>query len=702
MIKILQGKLKWLIVGIFGLLGALSIWGISGTTINYDLSTYLPSDSISKVSIEVIGDEFGLTSAVQVMVEDISIIEARELKAQISEVSEVKSIIWLDDIIDLSKPLSSYDTSTIEAYYKDECALFTVTFITGDYDKTTEVGIDKIKVIIASYSSAMRGEAISNIETRRKTESEIFKIILIILPIAILILILASTSWFEPVIILLSLGLAVLFNMGTNFIFPSVSFITFSISAILQLAISLDYSLFLIHRFYEERDNGLEVIPAVVKAIKTSFGSISTSAVTTIAGFLALLLMRYKIGFDIGIVMSKGVIFSYIACLIILPIFIVIFAKTIEKTKHKKILPSFKKIAPLLYKFRHGALGLTLVMALGGFVLQQNTIYYYGSNSAANTEGNVAAQRASISDKFGEWSPIVFLVPNDIENADLKEASLIAELQNHDHVISVQALYAFVELGTPISVLPEALVEQFRSDSYSQIIVNCDLVNEDQTLYDFSIDIQNVVKKYYDTYYVAGNVTAITDVQEVVKGDSLIVTLVSLLAVGFVLIILFRQFTMPVILVFMIQTSIWINFAIPYIQGVSLAFIGYLVISGLQLGATIDYAVLVGNRYREFRSEFNPQEAMKKSVIASSASVLVSTLILTSAGVVLGLFSSMGAIKEIGILIGRGAALSGALVLLFLGPILVLFDKVMMKENQIYRFKRRKVKNEKKENITIE
>lgn len=676
--KISHGWFKWVMIGLYIFAAGASVFGLIQTKINYDLSLYLPQDSLTKQSLVIYEEQFGLTSTIQVMAEEVSIQEAKILKSRLQAIDEVAMVVWLDDVVDLQMPLESYDQETIKSYYHDEKALYLVSFNSGDYDPETEQGIKNIRNLLKEFSQGyLRGEPINNMETRLLTMKEIGKIILIVLPVAILILILASSSWIEPLLILISLGVAVLFNLGTNFIFPSVSFITFSISAILQLAISLDYSLFLIHRYYEEKDLGKDLISAITTALKAAFGSISASALTTIAGFLALLFMRYTIGFDIGLVMAKGVVFSYISCLTLLPILIVLFAPLLDKTRHRKLLPSFEKASKVMFKGRKVAIWALIVFAVGGAIFQTQTNYYYGNNQAAMKEGSIAEERSKINEVFGEWNMIVILVPN---TSSLQEKTLINELSALDNVISVQGIYAFIEQSTPITLLPEPLRQQFQTEDYSQIIVNTDLVEENQTLYTFSQTLESLVKSHYDDYYLMGSLTSTTDIRQAVKNDSLIVSLVSIGAVYLILLILFRQLTLPIILISVIQTSIWINFAIPFFQGVSLAYLGFLVVSSLQLGATIDYAVLLGSRYQEFRKDINPHEAMKKAVMTSSNSILVSTLILTAAGIVLGMFSSLGAIKEMGILIGRGAALSGGLVLLLLGPMLVMLDRFIVKK----------------------
>lgn len=670
---ILKGFTKWIILGVTLIISIVSIFLMLDVEINYDLSYYLPSDSKTKEALDILSDEFGLNSVVEVMVTDLSLSEALIIKNKIKTLDNVAYVIWLDDLVDINVPLSSLDQNTVNSYYKDNKALYTVMFNSGDYDLETEEGINNIRNEFKDLNIYLRGEAISNIETRNLTNSEILMIVIVVVPFALLILILASNSWFEPIPILITMGVAILINMGTNIIFPNVSFITFSMAAVLQLAISLDYSLFIIHRFYEEYQNGNGLVDSVVISVKKSLGSVTGSAFTTIAGFLALLVMQYKIGADIGLVMAKGVVLSYLSAIIILPILIVLFAPLLKKGMHKSFLPKFKNAHKILNPLRYVILGILIVLSVGGIIFSNKTNYYYGANSTANNDTPGAIEKDNINSVFGPFEPVIVLVPKG--NPSL-EYDLIKELLLNKHVLSVDALYNFVDPELPTSMIPIDVLNQFQSENYSQILINTNIINEDENMYLFSNELNELIKEYYDDYYLAGNSPSITDIKNTATNDSLYVTLISLGSVLFILLIIFKFNLTPIILVFLIQTSIWINFSIPYLENSSLAFIGYLVVSSLQLGATIDYAVLLAGRYQEERLKTNPFESMKNAITGSTPSILTSSLILTVAGYLIGMISSVDAVKEMGTLIGRGALLSGILVLFILGPLLVIFDKI--------------------------
>ena len=671
--RILSGCSKLIILSIVFVISIISILLMLQVEINYDLSKYLPNDSKTNQALKILEEEFNNFSMVEVMVSDVSINEALLIKERLKEIDEVSQVIWLDDLEDINMPINNMELNNVLSYYQDSKALYTVIFSSGDYDLETENGINKIRNLNISNDIYIRGVAISNIETRNLTNSEIMMIILIVVPFAILILFLASNSWYEPLLILITMGVAIIINMGSNIMFESVSFITFSMAAVLQLAISLDYSLFLIHRFYEEYQNGNSIVNSVIISLKKSIGSITASAFTTIAGFLALLVMRYEIGRDIGLVMAKGVLLSYLSAIIVLPILIVIFAPLLKRGMHKSFLPKFKRVGKILKPLRYVILVLVISLAGLGIYFSNQTNYYYGANSSANTDSLVSKEKDIITNTFNAFEPVLVIVP---KGHPILEYNLINELRNHENVIGVEGLYAFVDPEIPKEMIPIEIINQFEGTNYAQIIINTNLSVENEHMYQFSNDLELIVKDYYEEFYIAGEAPSINDIKNTAISDQTWVMIISISAVLLILLIVFKFNLTPIILVLLIQVSIWVNFSIPYLENMSLAFIGYLVVSSLQLGATIDYAVLLASRYQEERQKNNSFISMNNAIIESSPSILTSSLILTTAGYLIGMISTVDAVKEMGTLIGRGALLSGILVLFILGPLLMVFDKI--------------------------
>lgn len=687
--KILGSKIKYLILALFAILAVAGLVINFMVEINHDLTKYLPEDSNTKQALEILGEEFGNYAAVELMVKDVEKQDAIEIKNALKEVEYIKSVIWLDD---LEKYATLITDPTIlaqlqvvlEGFYKDNNALFQIVMEYDAYDLLTEEAIDNIKnlSILKDREFHLRGEALYNIDTRRIADGEVFKILVVIVPIIIVILLLAAKSWIEPVLILINLAVAIAINLGTNFILGEISFITQTMAMALQLAISLDYSLFLIHRYYEEKQNGNGAVEATAKALKTTFGSILGSAMTTVVGFAALLFMNYTIGADIGLVMGKGILLSFFTSIVLLPILIVIFSKVLDKSMKKRTRSAnIAKVAKVFYKRKWVTLILFFGLTVIGIVFQNSIKFKYGNTEISDAKSSVVKDEAAINQVFGVNKPVLILVPNgDLENELENEGKLSQELLANDNIIAINSISLYeTMLGIPRTYLPPDIKSQFIGDNYTRIIINIKIENESQEMYDFSDELNEIVAKYYEDYYLAGVATSTSEIKNVVTKDAIIVTLVSIIGVGLVILLIFKSFSLPVLLLIIIQASIWINTSILFVADMRVVYIGYLVIQTLQLGATIDYAVLLTSRYKEFRTENNSKEAIKKALNSSGISVIISAAVLAIAGYAEGLFSNISAVKEIGLLIGNGAVISCLLVIFVLPSALIAFDKIISK-----------------------
>ncbi|MDO4542080.1 MAG: MMPL family transporter, partial [Bacillota bacterium] len=617
-------KHKVLLYIIFAVLVIINGLFIAKVQVNYDMSQYLPDDSITKRSISVLEEDFSYPGMARVMVENVTPMEAMEIKKEILAIDGVSSVLWLDDFADITQPLSFIDQEYLRDYYTDNSALYTVEFGEGDYSDLTDQALLSINDLIGD-DGTISGSAEDSRITREIMASEVAKILMLVLPFCILILMLAGRSWVEPFLYVISIGVAVVLNMGTNIIFNNVSYITQSMTAVLQLAISMDYSLFLFHRYLEELDNGHERREALALAIRASFSSISASALTTVAGFLALVFMSYSIGFDLGIVLAKGIVFSFITTLTFLPLLILSCHKLIDKTRHRSFLPKFS--GAFAGKWKYGIVILAVVIAVPCFFAQQNNDFLYGDTSGSAASPQLQAAKEDMVDTFGNSEPVMILVPKDDVSAEDK---MCRELESLDIVRSIQSRTTLADPAIPENILPDSLKDQFLSDEYSRIVVFLNLGVESDLTYESTEELENVAEKYFTgQWYMAGKSTATTDIKITIEQDTIVITLFSLLAVALIILVTFRSLSLPILLVGVIEMSIWINMAVPYFQGTELIFIGYLVVSSIQLGATIDYAILMTNRYLEFRTLLSPNEAARETLKTAGGSVITSATILT-------------------------------------------------------------------------
>ena len=665
-------KHKKLIIGVF-VLAAILCAVLSGLVgVNYNFADYLTDDAASTRALEVMDEEYSQSVPnMRVLVYEVSIPQALAYKEKIADVDGVEEVNWLDDAVDIYEPLELAEQKTVEDWYKDGNALFSVTV---DEKKQDSV-IPAVREIIGE-ENCMSGTAVTSVLAPVNTSVEVQQIMFLAVPIIFLILILTTNSWFEPVLFMITIGVAILINRGTNLMFGTVSFVTNAAGSVLQLAVSMDYSIFLLHRFSENREEGLPVEKAMIEAVKQSVGSSLSSGLTTVPGFLALVLMRFKIGPDMGWVMSKAIVLSLVSVLCFLPALAISTYRLIDKTQHRTFVPKFDKFAALVMKLRIPALVLVILILPVSFLGQMKNDFFYGGSQVYSTQATQMGRDMEAIDKmFGSSNPVVLMVPKgDME----KEIAMNEELKKLDCVTSVVSYVNSVGNAIPSSFLPSETVSRLYSAHYSRFVITMEAEEKDPDWYEKVNDIRNIGEKYYgDKIQYAGDLVSTEDLKTTITQDN---TKVNFLAIAFVFCILlvnFKSLSLPVILTLVIESSIWINLGIPYFRGQTLFYIGYLIISTVQLGATIDYAILFSDRYMDFRKTFPKKEAAFMTLRTCTISILTSAAVLTLAGVILGKVSTNGVLSQLGILIGRGAALSFVLVIFVLPTLLILFDGVI-------------------------
>lgn len=648
--------------------------------VNYDLTSYLPDDADTMVAISTIRDEFGYPGSAELMVTDISIPLALELKERVAGVGGVKSVMWLDDVADVNMPVSMQDSGLVETYYKDGAARFQLEFWENGYSEKTISAIREIRELAeeSGGGTAMTGDAVSAGNLLEATSREMLLISGIAIVIIIGILLFATTSWIEPALFLVVIGVAIGINMGTDAIFGSVSYITKSCEALLQLAISIDYSLILFHRFKEERERTGDVKSAMQTAISKSVVSLGASCLTTVAGFAALTFMRYGIGRDLGFVLLKGILISLISVIFLLPALILYTVKWLDRTAHKSRMPKLKGFQRGVFRIRRVLVPVLVVIAIPAFLASQRNHFMYGDAGISAQEDSPAyIETKMIRDTFGSHRLSVLLVPSGDPSA---ESRLARELSEKDYVTDVTALSTVADSAVPRSLLPESLVDRFESENYARMLIYTSLEGESQYNFDCVADMKATVAAYYpDNYHIAGQAEGIANIKEIVESDFPVVNLISIGLVLLIILISFRSLSIPVLLTFVIELSIWINMSVPYFTDTPLTFLGYIIVSSIQLGATIDYAILLTDRYMEARIRLPKQEAMHFALDQSVGSILTSASLFAVAGISMYIFSNTSAISEIGLLIGRGAILSGLMVLVLLPLLLVMADKIIQK-----------------------
>ena len=686
-------KHRKLIIAVF-LFAAVICAGLSTMVgVNYKFADYLPEDAPSTVALNIMEEEYSQSIPnMRVVIHDVSIPEALTYKEKLEQVEGVEEVNWLDDAINIYEPLEDADQDTIDEWYKNSDALYSVTI--ADDETLKKKAVDEIRNIIGD-DNAMSGTAVTDVLSPVHTSQEIQKIMVFVLPIVFIVLLLTTNSWFEPVLFMITIGVAIMLNRGTNLIFGEISFVTNAAGSVLQLAVSMDYSIFLLHRFAENRAEEKEVKEAMIEAVKQSTGSVLSSGLTTVTGFAALILMRFRIGPDMGWVMAKAIVFSLLCVLCFLPALAITTYKLIDKTQHKPLFPDFHKFSKVIVKLMVPVLILAVIIAIPCYIAQGKNDFLYGSSRVYSTEETqMGRDLLSIEDEYGASNPLVIMVPK----GDLaKEQQMNEELKNNKNVTSVISYVNTVGSTIPDGFVPSESLSQLYSEHYSRFVVTVDTEEIQDGWTDKLDEIYGICEKYYgDDALIAGDLASTKDLKDTITVDN---SRVNLMAIGFVFVILlfnFKSLLIPIILTLVIELSIWINLSIPYFQSTTLHYIAYLIISSVQLGATIDYAILFTSRYLDERKTKNKKESARNSVQLCILSLFTSAIILTIAGFALGKISTNLVLSQLGTLVGRGAVISFLLVLILLPALLKLFDRAIEKTTMHTKFYREDKKHESK------
>ena len=770
--KIPEGivKLKWVFLVLFV---ALSIFGavmIPHTKINYDLTGYLPANCDSSTALELLKKEFDDKGMAYVMVKDVTPEKAGEIKTRLEKVEGVATVTYVESM-----------------NYKNNSALYTVTL--KDYDSTAGA-FDAVKDVIDALSDEkayLSGQSAFSYYTKLETEQSIMKLGIAIIIIILLVMLFTSKTYFELIVLILVFGAAMAINMGTNFLFVNgISYIANLVALVLQLALSLDYSIILLHRYMEERDNGEDAKTATVTALTKGLPEILSSSLTTVAGLAALMLMTLSIGAEIGLSLAKGIVVSMATVIFFMPALLVIFDKPIQKTRHKSFVPNVTKPARAIVKARKVIVPAFLLIAILAGVAQGFNKYSFNYNSGSLI---VAPKKVIEETGFGTLNSLVVVVPKgDAE----KERQLVKYVESFDLIdksqttaLSTINVYSFIDADSSetlyltnmvtrakllelINQIPEdsapvfvinmirknvqdddgwfaeyvhkhvaedadlntvevrlidlldfvvreklnslspllngneeikAYLDQVKqisfakanleSENYSRITFNINGGVEDDDVFELVKTLKSGVSDFYEERYITGESVVCYEMSEYFMKDNLMVCLFTDLFILVILLITFRNISLPIILILAIQGGIFINFAIPFLSKTSISFIGYLIISAIQMGATIDYAIVLTNRYRGIRKDFTDRyDAMAAATNAVFPTILTSGVILTATGFVMSMLSS-GVVAQLGLLLGVGTLTSIIIVLFVLPSLLLVTEKVVDKTDFSKLFRRK-------------
>ena len=680
--KIVKFRVPILILSIILLIPA--VWGYVNTRINYDVLTYLPEDIETMQGQEIMTNDFGIGAFSMLMVDGMEDKDIVKLKEKVEKVDGVANVLWYDSLADISVPQSMLPSKLYDEYNTEDGTMMAVFFKDGTSSDETMKAVTEIRKVTGKQCFLSGMSAIVE-DTKELAEKETPLYVLIAVALSALVLAITMESIFVPVLFLLSIGIAIVYNLGTNVFFGEISYITKALAAVLQLGVTMDYSIFLMHSYQEQqvRYNG-DKERAMAHAISQTFSSVIGSSVTTVAGFIALCFMSFTLGKDIGIVMAKGVIFGVLVCVTVLPSMILCCDKLIEKTKHKPLLPDIGRISDKVTK-RYVIYVVAFVILLFPAIYGNNhTGVYYNLDESLPKDLPSVIANTKLKEDYNMNTTHMILVDSSVAGSDVKKMS--QEIEKVDGVKWVLGLDNLVGSGVPADMLPESVTSMLKNDKYQLLMVNSTYKVATDKVNKQIEEIDKILDKYDEGAMLVGEGPLTKDLINITDTDFKRVSAVSIGIVFVIILLLFKSVTIPVILVGVIEFAIFVNMGIPFYTGTKLPFVASIVIGTIQLGATVDYAILMTTRYQRERSRGAGKfDAITTAHKFSAQSIIVSALSFFAATIGVGLYSNIDMISSLCILMARGALISMVVVVLILPSLFMVFDKIIIKTSKGFR-----------------
>ena len=667
-----------LIIGLVLIIPALI--GIKKTNINYNILVYLPEDIETMKGQDILTNDFKMGAFSVSVLENMSSKEILDYEDEVRKIDGVEKVVSIKDLIGSTIPIEMIPSDIRDKVYKDNTYLLGITFKDGTSNENTLNAVEKIRAI--SSKAKIGGMSAMVLDTMNLSDSEVLIYIIIAVLLCIVVLMVCLDSYLVPFILLVNIGIAILYNMGTNIFLGDISYITKAISAVLQLGVTTDFSIFLYHR-YEFKKKKMNKEKAMSEAISDTFVSVFGSSLTTIAGFLALCTMSLLLGKDIGIVMAKGVLLGVITVLTLFPALLLIFDKLIDKTTHKNLLPEFNGIKKFVLNHYKLILIIFIILLIPAYIGNKSVKTYYNLSDSLpkNLPFNVA--NSVVKDKFNIGSPSVILIDKNIKNNTINE--MIDEINKLDGIENVISYSKLSDLNIPESMISDDILSMIETDKYQMIIINSKYDIATHELNKQIEDMSNIVKKYDSNALVAGEGPLMKDLVKISDTDFHNVNYTSILVILIIMVIVLKSISLPIILIIAIEFAIFVNMAISYHTGATLTFIASLVIGTIKLGTTIDYAILLTTKYLDKRKVTNKYDAMKHALDSSVTSIITSALCFFAATFGVGIYSKIDMIGSITSLIARGAIVSMLVVILLLPALLLALDKIIIKTTKGFK-----------------
>lgn len=669
-----------------------SIFGFVSTRINYDILSYLPSDIETMKGQDIMLDEFGKGGFSLVMLDGMEDKDVEKVKEKIEKVDHVCDVLWYDTLADVSLPKEVLPDDIYDFFNTDNSTMMAVFF---DEATSADGSLEAVKEIrsIAGEQCFVSGmsSVVEDIKDLTMQEAPMYVVIAVIL--TSIILALTMDSFLIPLFFMLSVGMAIIYNMGTNFIQGEISFITEALAAVLQLAVTIDYSIFLWHSYKEEKEKHPgDNKEAMAVAIGKTITSVVSSSITTVAGFLALCFMSYELGMDMGIVMAKGVVIGVICCITVLPSMILVFDKALEKTMHKDLVPSLEKPSKFIIKHHAAFIVLFIVVLIPAVYGQINTNVYYNLTDTLPKDLNSVIANSKLDEEYNMATTHMLLVDADMEPKEVN--SMLDEMGKVDGVSFSMSLDTLIGPSIPREIVPDSVTKILKSDKWQLMLIGSEYKvasDEENAQID---ELSKILKSYDKDGMLIGEAAATKDLIDITDHDFKVVNIVSIAAIFIIILIALRSVSLPIILVAVIEFAITVNMGVPCFTNTTIPFIASVVIGTIQLGATVDYAILMTTRYKTERNAGKDKhEAVTIALTTSMKSIMVSALGFFASTFGVGVYSSVDMISQLCTLMSRGAIISMITVICILPSMLMLFDKVIInttmgmkkKENKLYK-----------------
>ena len=672
---VVKNKMIILLISLLMLIPSIIGYGLTKT--NYDILVYLPSNIETLKGQNILKDDFNM-GAFSVSLVDNRISEKKlvELENKIRNIDCVTNVVSINDITGTTIPLEMIPKKLLDHVSNNNSKLLLITFETGTSDEETTDAVKTIEEL--SDDIKVGGMSAMSLDMRNLVESQTFAYVMVAVIFCLIVLMLSLDSYIVPLLLLGNIGLAILFNMGTNIMFGEISYITKAIAAVLQLGVTTDFSIFLYHKYESAKKNKKTNDEAMSVAINETMVSVVGSSLTTIAGFLALCTMKFGLGKDIGLVMAKGVIFGVLTVLTVYPSLLLIFDKLIQKTKHKALIPEFKFVKQIVMKGYKWIFIVFLILMIPAYLSQKNTEVYYKLDTSIPDDYNYSIVSKKLKEDYGLISQSMILIDSNIENRKINK--MIDEIERINGIDSVISSNLLNKYGISNDILPSKIKNLLETDKYKLILVNSKYEIATDELNEQISKINTIIKKYDKNAILAGEGPLMNDLVEITAIDFKNVNYVSIGVIFIIMFFVLKSLSLPILLVLSIEFAIFINMGVPYWQGASMPFVSSIVIGTIQLGATIDYAILLTTKYLEERKNGkSKKEAVGEALTSSVSSIFVSAMCFFAATFAVFAISKIDMIGSLCLLMSRGAIISMLVVMFVVPSVLLMFDKIITK-----------------------